>query len=131
MLGIFYSSLPSSLSCRTFMCISRFCRKVSSFRFVRHFALRYICFLLFFTVTWFLFLGESPAFSRPVPHPSWWSLPYPCLGLGGCELPSFFHPCSYTHGLFCMCWQMHGFWVLKSLSGSHMHSSPRPHLVTC
>lgn len=45
--------------------------------------------------------------------------------------PSFLHPCSYTHSLFCICSQMYGFWALKRLSGSHMHASLRPCFVTC
>lgn len=75
MLGIFYSSLPSCL-CRTFMCISGFCRKVSGFRFVKHFALGHI--LLFFTVHGFCFLREVLFF------PGQWHIPAGglCLSLG-------------------------------------------------
>lgn len=62
MLGIFYSSLPSPLSCRTFTFISGFGRKVSGCRFVGHFALGHTCFLLSFRETWFLFLGEALPF---------------------------------------------------------------------
>ena len=131
MLGILYSSLPFSLSCRTFTFISGFGRKVSGFRFVGHFALGYICFLLSFRETWFLFLGEALAFPRPAACPSQWSLAYPQPDLGGCGLPSFLHPCSYTHGLVHICSHMYGFWALQRLSGSHMHAPPRSRLVTC
>lgn len=51
MLGIFYSSLPSSLSCRIFTFISGFGRKISGFKFGGHFALGYICLFLKLTLS--------------------------------------------------------------------------------
>lgn len=98
-LEIFYFSLPSSLSCRTFTFISGFGRKVSSFRFVGHFALGYICFLPSFRETWFLFLGEALAFPRPAACPSQWSLAYPWLDLEAVDFPAFSIPAA-THTAF-------------------------------
>lgn len=102
MLGIFYSSLPSTLCCRTSPFVSGFGRKVSCCRFVAGSALDCICFLLSLRGRWSPFPGEALALCRLVACPSWWSLAYVWPDLGGHGLPTFLHLCSYTHSLLHM-----------------------------